>query len=235
VDTPNVAAGLGAQNLVVGNGNHTDVRGNLVVGLTVGNDNENIVHGTPDPNNVFAPTLSLFSVFGNNNKVRSEGNTNITSITQTNVKRMLAATAYRVELLTGSLTAARKRGLQQAISEGEVDLVIGTHALIQEAVQFHKLGLVVIDEQHRFGVLQRAELIKRGYNPDTLVMTATPIPRSLAMTVYGDLDLSIIDEMPPGRKPVVTKVRSEDARNKIYHFLDGVIRKGRQVYIVYRW
>ena len=150
-----------------------------------------------------------------------------------NVKRMLARTSYSVELLTGSLQAARKRGLQQSISEGEVDLVIGTHALIQDAVQFHKLGLVVIDEQHRFGVLQRAELIKRGYNPDTLVMTATPIPRSLAMTVYGDLDLSIIDEMPPGRKPVITKVRSEDARNKIYHFLDGVIRKGRQVYIVY--
>jgi ATP-dependent DNA helicase RecG len=104
-----------------------------------------------------------------------------------NVKRMLGATSYRVELLTGSLTAARKRGLQQAISDGEADLVIGTHALIQDAVQFHKLGLVVIDEQHRFGVLQRAELIKRGYNPDTLVMTATPIPRSLAMTVYGDL------------------------------------------------
>ena len=150
-----------------------------------------------------------------------------------NVKRMLSAASYRVELLTGSMTTARKRGLQQAISDGEVDLVIGTHALIQDAVQFHKLGLVVIDEQHRFGVLQRAELIKRGCNPDTLVMTATPIPRSLAMTVYGDLDLSIIDEMPPGRKPVITKVRSEDARNKIYHFLDGVIRKGRQVYIVY--
>ncbi|HWC77551.1 MAG TPA: ATP-dependent DNA helicase RecG [Blastocatellia bacterium] len=150
-----------------------------------------------------------------------------------NVKRMLDSTSYRVEMLTGSIPGARKRELQKSISEGDVDLVIGTHALIQEAVQFYKLGLVVIDEQHRFGVLQRAELIKRGYNPDTLVMTATPIPRSLAMTVYGDLDVSIIDEMPPGRKPVITKVRSEDARTKIYHFLDGVIRKGRQVYIVY--
>jgi ATP-dependent DNA helicase RecG len=150
-----------------------------------------------------------------------------------NVKRMLASTPYRVELLTGSLAAARKRELQRATAEGEVDLAVGTHALIQEGVRFHKLGLVVIDEQHRFGVLQRAELIKRGYNPDTLVMTATPIPRSLAMTVYGDLDLSVIDEMPPGRKPVITKVRGEDARNKIYHFLDGIMRKGRQVYIVY--
>ncbi len=150
-----------------------------------------------------------------------------------NAKRILAASVYRVELLTGSLTAARKRELHAAIEAGEVDLVIGTHALIQEGVNFQKLGLVVIDEQHRFGVLQRAELINRGYNPDVLVMTATPIPRSLAMTVYGDLDLSVIDEMPPGRKPVITKVRGEDARNKIYHFLDTIIRQGQQVYIVY--
>ncbi|HYP29051.1 MAG TPA: ATP-dependent DNA helicase RecG [Blastocatellia bacterium] len=150
-----------------------------------------------------------------------------------NMKRMLASTRYRVELLTGSLSSARKRELHESIEAGEVDLVVGTHALIQEGVNFQKLGFVVIDEQHRFGVLQRAELINRGYNPDTLVMTATPIPRSLAMTIYGDLDLSVIDEMPPGRKPVITKVRGEDARNKIYHFLDTIIRQGRQVYIVY--
>lgn len=149
------------------------------------------------------------------------------------IKRMLSESDYRVELLTGSQTTARKRAIQAAISSGELDLVIGTHALIQEAVSFHKLGFVVIDEQHRFGVLQRAELINRGYNPDVLVMTATPIPRSLAMTVYGDLDVSVIDEMPPGRKPVVTKVRGEDARKKIYQFLNTVVRQGRQVYIVY--
>lgn len=150
-----------------------------------------------------------------------------------NIKRILASTDYRVELLTGSLTTARKRELHSAISAGEVDLVVGTHALIQEGVQFQKLGFVVIDEQHRFGVLQRAELMNRGYNPDVLVMTATPIPRSLAMTAYGDLDVSVIDELPPGRKAIVTKVRGEEARNKIYHFLDTIIRQGRQVYIVY--
>ncbi|MCI0488210.1 MAG: ATP-dependent DNA helicase RecG [Blastocatellia bacterium] len=149
------------------------------------------------------------------------------------IKRVMASTRYRVELLTGSLTTGRKRELHEAISKGEVDLVVGTHALIQEGVGFRKLGFVVIDEQHRFGVLQRAELMNRGYNPDVLVMTATPIPRSLAMTVYGDLDVSIIDEMPPGRKPVITKVRGEEARTKIYHFLDRVIREGRQVYVVY--
>jgi len=150
-----------------------------------------------------------------------------------NVKRMLAKASYRVETLTGSIAATRKRRLHADIEAGEVDLVIGTHALIQEAVKFHKLGFVVIDEQHRFGVLQRAGLIKRGYNPDVLVMTATPIPRSLVMSVYGDLDLSIIDEMPPGRKPVITSVRGEEARRKIYQFLDKKIREGGQVYIVY--
>jgi len=150
-----------------------------------------------------------------------------------NVKRMLAKTPYRDELLTGSLTAARKRKLHSDIEAGEVDLVIGTHALIQEAVKFHKLGFVVIDEQHRFGVLQRAGLIKRGYSPDVLVMTATPIPRSLVMSVYGDLDLSVIDEMPPGRKPIITRVRGEESRRKIYQFLDKKIREGGQVYIVY--
>jgi ATP-dependent DNA helicase RecG len=150
-----------------------------------------------------------------------------------NVKRMLASSPYRVELLTGSLTPARKRELHSAIEAGEVDLLIGTHALIQEGVRFHKLGFAVIDEQHRFGVLQRGELINRGYNPDVLVMTATPIPRSLAMSVYGDLDLSIIDEMPPGRKPVITRLRGEESRRKIYQFLSKNIREGGQVYIVY--
>ncbi|MBI3950670.1 MAG: ATP-dependent DNA helicase RecG [Acidobacteria bacterium] len=150
-----------------------------------------------------------------------------------NIKRILARTPYRVELLTGSTRSRQKRELYQAIAEGEVDLVIGTHALIQEGVKFHKLGFVVIDEQHRFGVMQRAELIQRGYNPDVLVMTATPIPRSLAMTIYGDLDVSVIDELPPGRTPVKTALRFEDARLNIYRFIADEIRAGRQVYIVY--
>src|SRR5678816_1744282 len=129
-----------------------------------------------------------------------------------NVKRLLAKTPYRVELLTGSLKPAEKRRLQQALSAGEIHAVIGTQALIQDAVSFENLGLVVIDEQHRFGVLQRAELRGRGLNPDVLVMTATPIPRSLAMTVYGDLDVSVIDELPPGRTPIETTVYGEEQR-----------------------
>jgi ATP-dependent DNA helicase RecG len=150
-----------------------------------------------------------------------------------NIKRILASTPYRVELFTGSVKAARKRELRESLAAGEIDIAIGTHALIQETVEFSKLGLVVIDEQHRFGVMQRAELIRRGYSPDVLVMTATPIPRSLAMTVYGDLHVSVIDELPPGRTPVTTAVRGDDSRNRVYHFLDKEIREGRQVYIVY--
>jgi ATP-dependent DNA helicase RecG len=150
-----------------------------------------------------------------------------------NVKRILARTPYRVELLTGSLRAAEKRKIHQAIAAGEVHAAIGTHALIQEAVQFYKLGLVVIDEQHRFGVLQRAELRARGFNPDVLVMTATPIPRSLAMTVYGDLDVSVIDELPPGRTPIKTVVLGEDKRQAVYKGIERDVRAGRQVYVVY--
>jgi ATP-dependent DNA helicase RecG len=149
------------------------------------------------------------------------------------IKRLLARTPYRVELLTGSLRAAEKRRLQTALTSGEIQACIGTQALIQEAVAFEKLGLVVIDEQHRFGVMQRAELRARGLNPDVLVMTATPIPRSLAMTVYGDLDVSIIDELPPGRTPIETTVFGEDQRQEVKKLISREVKAGRQVYVVY--
>src|SRR5947199_2232492 len=133
------------------------------------------------------------------------------------------------------MKAAEKKALHQALAKGEIDACIGTHALIQEKVAFKKLGLVVIDEQHRFGVMQRAELRARAMNPDVLVMTATPIPRSLAMTVYGDLDVSVIDEMPPGRTPIVTKVFADNAidRKEVKQLLAREMRAGRQVYVVY--
>ncbi len=150
-----------------------------------------------------------------------------------NVKRMLSETQYRVELLVGSLRAAEKRMLHRDIAAGEVHAAVGTHALIQESVMFRNLGLVVIDEQHRFGVLQRASLRERGLNPDVLVMTATPIPRSLAMTVYGELDVSVIDELPPGRTPITTKVLGEDKRAGVYKGIEREVRAGRQVYVVY--
>jgi ATP-dependent DNA helicase RecG len=152
-----------------------------------------------------------------------------------NIKRILAKSPYRIELLSGSMKGTDKKRLHQAIAAGEVHAVIGTHALVQEAVKFEKLGLVVIDEQHRFGVMQRAELRARGMNPDVLVMTATPIPRSLAMTVYGDLDVSIIDELPPGRTPIETKIFADNAddRKQVKQLLTREIRAGRQVYVVY--
>jgi ATP-dependent DNA helicase RecG len=150
-----------------------------------------------------------------------------------NFKKLLANTGFRPELLVGSLRAKAKRAVQEAIAKGEIHAVIGTHAIIQDAVGFEKLGLAVVDEQHRFGVLQRAELRARGYNPDILVMTATPIPRSLAMTVYGDLDVSVIDELPPGRTPIKTVVVGEDQRGGVYKGIDREINLGRQVYIVY--
>jgi ATP-dependent DNA helicase RecG len=150
-----------------------------------------------------------------------------------NIKRLLAKTPYRVELLTGSVRSAEKRKLQQALQAGEIHACIGTQALIQGAVTFANLGLVVVDEQHRFGVMQRAELRARGINPDVLVMTATPIPRSLAMTVYGDLDVSVIDELPPGRTPIETMVFGEDQRQEVKQLISREVKAGRQVYVVY--
>ena len=150
-----------------------------------------------------------------------------------NIKRLLAKTPYRVEVLTGSLRSAEKRRLQAALHEGQINAVVGTQALIQEGVSFARLGLAIIDEQHRFGVMQRAELRARGLNPDVLVMTATPIPRSLAMTVYGDLDVSVIDELPPGRTPIETVVVGEDHRQEVKKLIKREVSAGRQVYVVY--
>ncbi len=150
-----------------------------------------------------------------------------------NIKRLLAKSPYRVELLTGSLRGADKRKLHVALTAGDIHACVGTHAIIQEAVEFKNLGLAVIDEQHRFGVMQRAGLRARGFNPDVLVMTATPIPRSLTMTIYGDLDVSVIDELPPGRTPIETRVVGEEQRAEVKDLISGEVRAGRQVYVVY--
>lgn len=150
-----------------------------------------------------------------------------------NAKRFFAESDYRIEVLTSSTKPTRKQEVKRGLATGDVDAIIGTHAVIQEDVEFEKLGLAVIDEQHRFGVMQRAELQNRGYNPDILVMTATPIPRSLAMTVYGDLDVSVIDELPPGRTPIKTVVVGEDKRIGVYKGIAREIGLGRQAYVVY--
>ncbi|GAB4459231.1 MAG: ATP-dependent DNA helicase RecG [Armatimonadaceae bacterium] len=148
------------------------------------------------------------------------------------ISRTLGERGVRVELLTGSRAAAEKRQVRERVAAGEADVVIGTHALIQEGVAFHRLGMAVVDEQHRFGVLQRAALSGKGANPDILVMTATPIPRTLTLTVYGDLDVSIIDELPPGRKPIRTHWKKPAEKNKIYDGVRQLIEAGRQAYVV---
>jgi len=152
----------------------------------------------------------------------------------TNLRRMLDSGSIdcRVALLHGSLRAAERRRVLADLATGHGRIAVGTHALFETAVDFRRLGLVVIDEQHRFGVLQRAAIAAKGKRPDVLVMTATPIPRSLALTLYGDLDLSVIDELPPGRTPVRTVVRTEDDRRRVYDRLRLELGRGRQAYVV---
>lgn len=139
----------------------------------------------------------------------------------------------RVEILTGSATKKQKEGILQRVKDGEIDILIGTHALIEDNVEFKNIGLVITDEQHRFGVRQRGKLSSKGTSPDILVMTATPIPRTLALILYGDLDISIIDELPPGRQPIETIAVEKKKRDKVYNSLvRREVDKGRQVYIV---
>ena len=148
------------------------------------------------------------------------------------LRQWLPPLGVPVELLTSAIKGRERQGLLDGVKSGEIPCLVGTHALIQEGVEFRRLGLVVVDEQHRFGVAQRATLREKGDNPHVLVMTATPIPRTLALTLYGDLDVSVIDEMPPGRQPVVTVARPEGQRAQIYAFLRQQIMEGRQVYVV---
>jgi len=137
-----------------------------------------------------------------------------------------------VRLLTGSNTAAEKQTIRQELEDGTIDVIIGTHALIQEGVQFRRLALAIIDEQHRFGVAQRGALRQKGYNPHILVMTATPIPRTLSLTLFGDLDVSIIDELPPSRQPIKTYIVAERERERAYHFVHSQIEAGHQAFII---
>ena len=148
-------------------------------------------------------------------------------------RRILAPVGYRTDLLKGSLSAKEKRQVYERIRSGETQIAIGTHALVQEGVEFKNLSLVVIDEQHRFGVAQRNILREKGNHPDVLVMTATPIPRSLALTLYGDLDVSIINQLPPGRKPIETLLHEEKDRAQAFEAIRRTVAAGHQVYIVY--
>ena len=161
-------------------------------------------------------------------------------------RRILENAGYRIVLLTGSLEEDRKREIRRHVAQGNAQLIIGTHALLEEKVEFEKLGLVIVDEQHRFGVLQRLKLMKKdraglrdaqaersSVEPDVLVMTATPIPRTLALTLYGDLDISVLDEMPPGRTPIVTRRVSDERSQEVWDFVRKQVAAGHQAYVVY--
>src|SRR5438477_4596191 len=164
-----------------------------------------------------------------------------------NARRILEGAGYRIVLLTGSVEQDRKRDIRRHIAHGNAHLIIGTHALLEETVEFSKLGLVIVDEQHRFGVMQRLKLMRKSNEeprvgakstpgaaePDVLVMTATPIPRTLALTLYGDLDLSVLDELPPGRTPIVTRRVSDERSDEVWEFLRKQVAAGHQAYVVY--
>jgi ATP-dependent DNA helicase RecG len=149
------------------------------------------------------------------------------------IARLLSQTRFRVDLLTGSTPGLQRHTILAHLERGTTNLLVGTHALVQDAIKFNALGLVVIDEQHRFGVVQRAALQDKGLRPDVLLMTATPIPRTLALTDYSELDVSKITGLPPGRKPVRTWVKPESRRDEVYDLLRGELDKGRQVYVIY--
>jgi ATP-dependent DNA helicase RecG len=149
------------------------------------------------------------------------------------IRRLLERSRFRMALLTGTTAGKKRRELQAELSGGSYHLVVGTHALLEDPVAFRELGLAIIDEQHRFGVMQRAAMRAKGMHPDVLVMTATPIPRTLALTTYGDLDVSVMREMPPGRKPIRTIAKPESRRDEIYEFIREQLDAGRQAYIIY--
>jgi ATP-dependent DNA helicase RecG len=148
-------------------------------------------------------------------------------------KRVFALAGYRVDLLVSGLKPAAKREVIERVGSGEAQLIVGTHALLEDPVAFARLGLVIVDEQHRFGVLQRKRLIEKGGAPDVLVMTATPIPRTLALTLFGDLDVSVIDEIPPGRGTIETRWSEAEHLPGVWEFVRREVARGRQAYVVY--
>ena len=180
--------------------------------------------------------MTALIAFDNGYQVSLMAPTEILAIQHYNsIKKMTDGLGIKIALLTGSTRAARRKVIHEELENSSLQLLIGTHALIEDKVNFQKLGLVIVDEQHRFGVAQRAKLWKKNEftPPHVLVMTATPIPRTLAMTVYGDLDVSVIDELPPGRKPIQTLHYYENRRKQVYDFIREQVELGRQVYVVY--
>jgi ATP-dependent DNA helicase RecG len=192
-----------------------------------------LVQGDVGSGKTIVAVLSIYKAVKNGYQATLMVPTEILANQQyTSISRLLGKLGINVALLTGSQTARNKSAVLEGIKSGDIHVLIGTHALIEENVEFKRLGLVVTDEQHRFGVRQRAALAKKGENPDVIVMTATPIPRTLALILYGDLDISIIDELPPGRKLIETYAVDNSMRERINVFIRNKVMEGRQVYIV---
>ena len=210
------------------------VVGEIVGDLRSGNVMRRLLHGDVGSGKTIVALQAIVVVLENGYQAALMAPTEILAEQHfQTLSRYLRDTGYRLALLTGRVRGKRRRGILKQIRSGDVQLVIGTHALIEAPVRFRDLGLAVIDEQHRFGVMQRSRLMGKGDQPDVLIMTATPIPRSLALTVYGDLDLSVLDELPPGRQPVRTVLYSERDRPRVYNLLRRELARGRQAYVVY--
>lgn len=192
-----------------------------------------LVQGDVGSGKTIIAILSMFKAFKNNYQSVMMAPTEILAYQHLEgISEILKPYGIRCEILSSSVTKKNKEIILKKVKKGEIDILIGTHALIEDYVEFKNLGLAITDEQHRFGVRQRAKLSAKGKSPDILIMTATPIPRTLALIVHGDLDVSIIDELPPGRKKIKTFVRNERDREKIYDFVDSQIKEGRQAYVV---
>ena len=193
-----------------------------------------LLQGDVGSGKTIVATLIASIVIGNNSQVAVLAPTELLAEQHyRSFKKYCDLVKIKCCLLTGSIALKNKKKYLRELKSGEIQIIIGTHALIQDQVIFKDLGLVIIDEQHRFGVEQRKKIIDKGYNPEILAMTATPIPRTLAFTYHGDIDISVIDELPQNRKPIVTKVVQIDQLEKIYNFIKGVIDKGQQCFIVY--
>ncbi|MDX1761398.1 MAG: ATP-dependent DNA helicase RecG [Christiangramia sp.] len=208
-----------------------EIRGDMGSGAQM----NRLLQGDVGSGKTIVALMSMLIALDNDFQACLMAPTEILSIQHYNgLKELCKNLDLKIYLLTGSTKTAKRREIHEKLENGEIDILIGTHALLEDKVKFKNLGLAVIDEQHRFGVAQRAKLWKKNHiPPHVLVMTATPIPRTLAMSLYGDLDISVIDELPPGRKPVKTVHRFDSNRLKVFAFIRDEIKKGRQVYVVY--
>ncbi|MDP4798062.1 MAG: ATP-dependent DNA helicase RecG, partial [Crocinitomicaceae bacterium] len=205
------------------------------IDMNTGHHMNRLLQGDVGSGKTLVALLSMLIAVGNDFQAALIAPTEILAIQHyESIRELLDPMGIEVALLTGSVKKKDRKLLHEHLLDGEIKILIGTHALLEETVQFKNLGLVVIDEQHRFGVAQRARMWKKNeLPPHVLIMTATPIPRTLAMTFYGDLEVSVIDELPPGRKPITTTHRYDESRLRLFGFMKEEIKKGRQIYIVY--